>query len=106
VVLALTPHLAAWGKLQIDSALAAAGTILAAIGACIIDRHFIKAASFALVGSLLTFFGFMHGEAIGIGHHPAVAVGYLLMAALLYGCAQSEKATQPALQPAIADLAD
>ncbi len=138
VILALVPQVAAWGKLQIDSALAAAGTsaasvgldklgqggvlydglsvlgggailgslILAAIGACIIDRHFIKAASFALVGSLLTFFGFMHGEAIGIGHHPAVAVGYLLMAALLYGCAQSEKATQPALQPAIADLAD
>ncbi|HNL24295.1 MAG TPA: hypothetical protein PKN67_06170 [Pseudomonadales bacterium] len=138
VILALVPQVAAWGKLQIDSALAAAGTsaasvgldklgqggvlyeglsvlgggailgglILAAMGACIIDRHFIKAASFALVGSLLTFFGFMHGEAIGIGHHPAVAVGYLLMAALLYGCAQSEKATQPALQPAIADLAD
>jgi AGZA family xanthine/uracil permease-like MFS transporter len=27
IILALTPHLAAWGKLQVDNALAAAGTI-------------------------------------------------------------------------------
>lgn len=32
IVLALTPHLAAWGKLQIDNALAAAGTTAAAVG--------------------------------------------------------------------------
>ena len=32
IVLALTPHLAAWGKLQIDNALAAAGTNAGAIG--------------------------------------------------------------------------
>jgi adenine/guanine/hypoxanthine permease len=31
-VLALTPHLAAWGKLQIDNTLAAAGTSAATIG--------------------------------------------------------------------------
>ena len=32
IVLALMPHLAAWGKLQIDNALAAAGTSAAAVG--------------------------------------------------------------------------
>ena len=32
IILALTPHLAAWGKLQIDNSLAAAGTNAAAIG--------------------------------------------------------------------------
>ena len=32
IILALTPHLAAWGKLQIDNALAAAGTSAAAVG--------------------------------------------------------------------------
>jgi len=32
IVLALTPHLAAWGKLQIDNALGAAGTSAGAIG--------------------------------------------------------------------------
>ena len=31
-MLALTPHLAAWGKMQIDSALGAAGTNAAAVG--------------------------------------------------------------------------
>src|SRR6195256_4918890 len=32
IILALTPHLAAWGKLQIDNSLAAAGTSAAAVG--------------------------------------------------------------------------
>lgn len=110
VVLALTPHLAAWAKLQIDTMLgstmnaaatvggmaadkadavkAAAiaalpqqgvfyhglevmgggsilgGLILGAIGVFIIERDFEKASAFALVGAVLTYFGFMHGEAV------------------------------------------
>src|ERR1700726_4990118 len=32
IILALTPHLAAWGKLQVDNALGAAGTNAAAVG--------------------------------------------------------------------------
>ena len=32
IILALMPHLAAWGKLQIDNALGAAGTNAAAVG--------------------------------------------------------------------------
>jgi AGZA family xanthine/uracil permease-like MFS transporter len=120
VVLALVPHLAAWGKLGIDNALGAAGTnaatvgidklsqvgvlyeglsvmgggailgglILGATAVCIIDRTFAKAAAFSVAGAVLTFFGFMHGEAIGIGQTPVVAISYLIVAAILMGCAK------------------
>lgn len=134
IVLALTPHLAAWAKLQIDTMLgstmnaaasvggmaadkadavkAAAiaalpqqgvfyhglevmgggsilgGLILGAIGVFIIERDFEKASAFALVGAILTYFGFMHGEAVGIGGGfgvtPAVALAYAVMAAGLF----------------------
>ena len=118
VVLALTPHLAAWGKLQIDNALAAAGTsaatvgldklaqtgvlyeglavmsggailvglVLAAIATFVIERDYDKAAAFAVAGAVLTFFGFMHGEAIGVGSSPMVVVGYLTVAAAFFVC--------------------
>jgi adenine/guanine/hypoxanthine permease len=116
IVLALLPQLAAWGKLQIDNALGAAGTnagavgfakleqvgvryqgletlgggatlagiILGAITVYIIDREFDKAAGFALAGTIFTFFGFIHGEAIGMGSSPTVAVGYLGVAGILF----------------------
>ena len=129
IVLALVPHLAAWGKLQIDSALAAAGTnagalgvdksvlyqslttlgggailgglILAAIGVFVIDHHFTKAAIFALVGAGLTFFGFIHGETLGIGESPLIAVSYLGVAGILLGCskyAAPATASAPAME--------
>jgi AGZA family xanthine/uracil permease-like MFS transporter len=120
IVLALTPHLAAWAKLQIDNSLALAGTtataigvdkfsgvgvfyrgmsvmgggsilgglILGAIGACVIDRKFGKAGGFAAAGAVLTFFGFMHGELIGIGESPMVALAYLGVSGVLFGCAK------------------
>jgi AGZA family xanthine/uracil permease-like MFS transporter len=117
IVLALLPQLAAWGKLQIDTALNLAGTnaatvgtgklaqagvlydglatlgggatlagiILGAITVYIIDRAFEKAAAFALAGTILTFFGFIHGaEGIGINSSPTVAVSYLGVAAILF----------------------
>src|SRR5205085_9286653 len=55
------------------------GLILGAIAACIIDRDFKKAAGFALAGAVLTFFGFMHGEKIGFGQTPVVALSYLMV---------------------------
>jgi AGZA family xanthine/uracil permease-like MFS transporter len=120
IILALTPHLAAWGKLQIDNSLAAAGTnaasigldklaqtgvlyhglevlgggailaglILGAIGVFIIEREFMKAAYFAVAGSILTFFGFIHGEKIGLAQTPAVSVSYLAVAVVLIYCAK------------------
>jgi AGZA family xanthine/uracil permease-like MFS transporter len=130
IVLALTPHLAAWAKLQIDTMLgstinaaqkvgglaadkvgdvkAAAiaalpqqgvlyhgldvlgggsiltGLVLGAIGVFVIERDFVKASAFALSGAVLTFFGFMHGEAVGIGVTPSVALAYVVVAAGLF----------------------
>jgi AGZA family xanthine/uracil permease-like MFS transporter len=64
------------------------GLILGAIAVCIIDRHFMKAAGFAGAGAVLTFFGFMHGEKIGIAESPLVAFSYLTVAGILLGCAK------------------
>src|SRR5256885_202501 len=132
IVLALTPHLAAWAKLLVDNSLAVAGTsaaalgldklgqvgvlyrglevmgggsiltglVLGAIGVFIIERKFIEASAFAAAGAVLTYFGFMHGEAVGVGSGfgvtPAVAVSYLAVAAFLYGCSRTESAENPA----------
>ena len=62
------------------------GLILGAIAVFIIDRNFAKAAGFALAGAVLTFFGFMHGEQIGIGQTPTVAVSYLVIAGIFTAC--------------------
>ena len=63
-----------------------AGIVLGSITVFLIGGKFDKAAAFAAAGAALTFFGFMHGEAIGIGQSPLVAVGYLLVALLLLAC--------------------
>jgi AGZA family xanthine/uracil permease-like MFS transporter len=65
-----------------------AGIILGAITVFIIDRAFERAAAFAAAGAVLTFFGFIHGEAIGIGRSPEVAVAYLGVAVILFVCAR------------------
>ena len=75
------------------------GLILGAIAAFIIDREFYKAAGFATAGAVLTFFGFMHGEAVGFNQTPAVALAYLAIAALLCGCAVSERGKVIARSP-------
>jgi AGZA family xanthine/uracil permease-like MFS transporter len=64
------------------------GLILGAMAVCIIDRNFRKASGFAVAGAILTFFGFMHGERIGIGQAPVVALSYLAVSAILFGCAK------------------
>jgi AGZA family xanthine/uracil permease-like MFS transporter len=116
IVLALAPHLAAWAKVQIDGALAAAGTnaatvgleklgqvgvlyhglevlsggailgglVLGAIAVFIVEKKFVAAAAFAAAGAALTFFGFMHGEAVGIAVTPSVAFAYAVVAAFLF----------------------
>jgi len=121
IVLALTPHIAAWGATQLDGALGAAGTsaaavgldklgnngvmyaglkvmgggsiltglVLAAIGAFIIDKKFVNASAFALAGAVLTFFGFMHGDSLGIAMTPTVAIAYLIVAVFLFGLSLS-----------------
>jgi AGZA family xanthine/uracil permease-like MFS transporter len=139
IILALTPHLAAWGKLLIDNSLGAAGTsvaavgldklgqvgvlyhglevmgggailssvILAAVAVFVIDRKFWKASSFALGGGILTFFGLMHGEKIGIAESPIVAVSYVMVALVLGACAKfAVVAPKPAEEPEHVALPD
>jgi AGZA family xanthine/uracil permease-like MFS transporter len=116
IVLALTPHLAAWCKTLLDGALGAAGTnaaaigmeklgqvgvlyqglgvlgggsiltglVLGAVGVFVIEKQFAEASAFALAGALLTFFGFMHGESVGLAVTPSVAIAYTIVAAFLF----------------------
>ena len=65
-----------------------AGIILGSVTVMLIERKFEYAALFALAGSVLTFFGLIHGEAIGFGSSPEVAAGYLVVAVILYSCAK------------------
>ena len=65
-----------------------AGVVLGAITTYIVDRKFMNAAGFAFAGGVLTFFGLMHGEAIGINQTPTVALSYLVVGAVLVGCAK------------------
>jgi len=62
-----------------------AGLVLGAIGVFVIERDFLKASAFALAGAVLTYFGFMHGESVGVGGGlgvtPAVALAYAVVAA-------------------------
>lgn len=64
------------------------GLILAAIAAFIIDREWLKASYFAGAGAALTFFGFMHGPAVGIAVTPGVAAAYAIVAGFLYACSR------------------
>jgi adenine/guanine/hypoxanthine permease len=61
------------------------GLVLAAIGVFVVDKKFAEAAAFALAGAVLTFFGFMHGESVGIAVTPVVAIAYLIVAVFMFG---------------------
>jgi AGZA family xanthine/uracil permease-like MFS transporter len=63
-----------------------AGLVLAAIAVCVIDKAFYKAAAFSVAAAILTFFGLMHSEQIGIAESPMVALAYLGVAGVLLGC--------------------
>lgn len=56
------------------------GLVLGAIAVFVIDRHFYRAAAFAAAGCLLSFFGFMHGEAVGWAVSPGAATAYAVVA--------------------------
>src|SRR6266702_505850 len=121
IVLALTPHLAAWAKTLMDGALGAAGTsaaaigfdklgsvgvlyrglevlgggsiltglVLGAVGVFVVEKKFAEASAFALAGAVLTFFGFMHGESVGLAVTPTVAIAYAIIAVFLFGLSRA-----------------
>jgi AGZA family xanthine/uracil permease-like MFS transporter len=39
-----------------------------------------------MVGAVMTFFGFMHGEHIGFAQSPAVALSYVGVAIVIFAC--------------------
>ena len=75
-----------------------AGVVLGAMTVFIVDRRFVKAGWFAIAGAALTFFGLMHGEEIGIGQTPFVAVAYVMVAGILFGCDFYKAAPPPVVE--------
>lgn len=63
------------------------GLIIGAIVVFMVDHKPKIAAAYALAGSILAFFGFIHSGQVGFAVSPMVSLGYLLMAALLFGFA-------------------
>jgi adenine/guanine/hypoxanthine permease len=154
IVLALTPHLAAWGKLQIDTMLGStinaaqavgglaadkvdavktaaiaalphqgvlyhglevmgggsiiAGLVLGAIGVFVIEREFSKASAFAFAGAIMTYFGFMHGESVGVGGGlgvtPGVALAYAAVAVGFFAVEKFGASTETMSSEAMSSL--
>ena len=77
------------------------GKGLGAGGACIIDKKYAEASAFAAAGAVLTFFGFMHGEAVGFAVTPSVALAYAMVAALLFALSRA-----PAVETVAAPIKD
>ena len=75
------------------------GLVLGAIGVFIIEQKFMEAAAFALAGAVLTFFGFMHGESVGIAVTPTVAVAYAIVAAFLFGLSRAPETATASVPP-------
>ena len=48
-----------------------------------------RPSAFAAAGAVLTFFGFMHGEAVGFAVTPSVALAYAMVAAFLFALSRS-----------------
>jgi AGZA family xanthine/uracil permease-like MFS transporter len=81
------------------------GLVLGAIGVFIIERKFTAASAFAAAGAVLTYFGFMHGEAVGVGGGlgvtPAVDLAYAVVAVFLFAIGRMPATAPAAIQPDI-----
>lgn len=70
------------GMARFGSGAVLAGLMLGAIGVFIIDRNFRSATIFAAASAALTFFGLIHGTAIGVAQNLDIVAGYAIMAAI------------------------
>lgn len=75
------------------------GIVLAATAALVIERRLLAAAAFSAVGAAFTFFGLMHGPALGIGRSPTIVAGYLLLAGVILLGRQMASARELRLGP-------
>jgi len=71
-----------WQTLGSGSILVA--MMLASIAIYVIDKKFKLAAVYSLITAALAFFGFIHASRIGIASAPMVALGYVLVAVILF----------------------
>ena len=76
--------------------------MLGAIAVFIVEKKFVEAAAFAAAGAVLTFFGFMHGEAVGFAVTPSVAFAYALVAAFLFALSRMPaEVSAPVMEPKV-----
>ena len=66
------------------------GLLWGAIAVFLIDRRPGAAGTVALIAAILTFFGFIHGAAVGWMVSPMVALSYLIVAILFYALTTME----------------
>ncbi len=64
--------------------------ILGAITVCIIDKQFVKASIFSLVGAFLSFVGFMHAPKLAFNAAQDFTIAYVLVAVFLGYCAYQQ----------------
>jgi AGZA family xanthine/uracil permease-like MFS transporter len=72
------------GLMTLGSGSLLSSMMITTITIFMIDRKFKVAAGWALASSVLTFFGFMHAEQVGLGAATWPALGYLLMGVLFF----------------------
>ncbi len=80
------------------------GLVLGAIGAFVTDKKFVNAAAFAAAGAVLTFFGFMHGQSVGIAVTPTVAIAYAIVAVFLFSLSRNPAVSTAAMPMAEPDI--
>jgi AGZA family xanthine/uracil permease-like MFS transporter len=76
-----------------------AGIVLGAIVTFILEKQLLRAAIAAAVGAVLCWIGLLHAEQVGWAAAPSVALGYLMLAAVLAGIGALQR-RQPANEPA------
>ena len=77
------------------------GLLWGAMVVFLIDRKPNAAAIVAVLSAVLTFFGFIHGSAVGFMVSPTVALSYLIVAALFFGFNRMEiSEAAPEVEPA------
>ena len=66
------------------------GLLWGAMVVFLIDRKPSSAGIVSIIAAVLTFFGFIHGSAVGIAVSPMVALSYLLIALLFFSFTKLE----------------
>lgn len=94
------------GMAALEQGVLLTSMILGSMTAFVIDRRFRAAAIVALVAAAFSYVGLMHAPSLGIGAASGWALGYLILAAIIYGAgllapaAASDEMAVPVPHPA------